>query len=147
MVAAEAVKAAAQRSPAAAHLYPKREIAFFIDLSSFWSDFFGSESLHPARGPQRLTQEKAKSARGSLPGLRDSHKALQCKQFLQSRRRLQEIILDFVQQPFFVRLVIDRKGFGKLLEKLSLLAGQLRRNPDGDVNHQVPAPAALHLRN
>src|SRR5947209_6508881 len=88
MVPADITPAAAQKRAVAAHVYPKREMAFFIDLPSLFLFLWSKVCCARQRGTQRLTQEKTKCAAPLLRARRDSHKALQCNGLSQWRRRI-----------------------------------------------------------
>jgi hypothetical protein len=58
-------------------------------------------------------------------------------------RRSHEVVLDFLEEPFFGGRIIHRQCVAQLLEKLPLLPRQSRGDPDFDVHIQVPAAAAV----
>jgi len=59
------------------------------------------------------------------------------------RPRLNKIIFDAIENSLFVRLVFHRERFAKLLEQLLLLACELDRHFDVDVDEEVAASAGL----
>lgn len=81
------------------------------------------------------------------PSIRSMFSQLRCGQNPDGRRQRNrpaesgEIVFYFIQQPFFVRLILFGKSLAKLFEQLALFAGQLA----GDFNvhlHEQVAPAA-----
>ena len=57
-----------------------------------------------------------------------------------------EVVFYFVEQAFFMRVVLFRQRFAKLLEELALLAGQFARNFHVHLHKQVAPAATLQAR-